>query len=141
MSGVQASPARLRFLEYSWRWSDIRDVAAAAAAAAEGPVHIYVERRGDRYRWSLAHPGGSYPLIRVTARFLEVDYHRIMVPFRTTADGFAIWCKDPDHPEEPDAWAVLRIEDRPSVDELVTRIMVALGGLSSGEAPEGEGRA
>ena len=68
---------------------------------------LYVERRADRFRWGLVHPGGGYPLLRITARFLGVDHHRIFVGFRTLPDGSALLCEDPDQVDEPDEWAIL----------------------------------
>jgi hypothetical protein len=59
------------------------------------------------YRWSLMHLGGSYPLLRITARFLRVDYTRITVGFRAVADGVYVLCADPEQPTRAVAWAVV----------------------------------
>jgi hypothetical protein len=53
------------------------------------------------------HPGGGYPLLRVAARFLRVDYTRVMVGFRTVADSVFVVCADPDVPMSAEAWAVV----------------------------------
>jgi len=63
-----------------------------------------VERRSDHYRWSLAHPGGGYPILRITARFLHVDHSRIVVGFRTLSNGIALMCDDPKIVQEADVW-------------------------------------
>jgi hypothetical protein len=85
----------------------LQDVALAVSVASESGHRIYVERRSDLYRWSLAHSGGGYPLLRITARFLHVDHGRIFVGFRTLPNGMAIMCDDPNIVEEPDTWAIL----------------------------------
>ena len=56
-----------------FRPSALDDVAEAVSVATEKFHDIYVERRGDQYRWSFATKGGPYPLLRITARFLEMD--------------------------------------------------------------------
>jgi hypothetical protein len=43
---------------------------------------------GDRYRWSLIQRGGPYPLSRITAEYLQVDYHSIIVGCREVGDGW-----------------------------------------------------
>lgn len=43
-------------------------------AVTEGERDIYVERSRGQYLWSLCSKGGSYPLLRITARFLKADY-------------------------------------------------------------------
>jgi hypothetical protein len=50
---------------------------------------VYVERLGEAWRWSLAHQGGLYPLLRITARFLRVDYDRIAIGARAV-DGWSV---------------------------------------------------
>lgn len=39
----------------------------AVSVATEFQTSVNVERLGDRYRWSLIHRGGPYPLLRITA--------------------------------------------------------------------------
>ena len=42
-------------------WSVLNVVADAVAAASQTESILYVERLGDKYRWSLATRGGGYP--------------------------------------------------------------------------------
>jgi hypothetical protein len=99
-------------IEYTRTPTTLTAVAAAVATAAnERNGAIYVEKFPDGYRWSPAQPGGVYPLMRTVAAFLDVDYHRIIVGFRTVAgdDGrsYAILCEDPKDVVEPLDWALL----------------------------------
>jgi hypothetical protein len=75
--------------------SSLADVAEAVAVAAKHERRVYVERVDGNYRWSFTHPGGGYPLLRITARFLCVDYTRIMVGYRTVTEGVCVLCADP----------------------------------------------
>ncbi len=43
------------------------DRCEAAAVELRVQTNVYVERLGDRYRWSLIHRGGPYPLLWITA--------------------------------------------------------------------------
>ena len=63
------------------------DVAQAIADAASrhAPL-VYVERHGERWRWSLAHRGGPYPLLRETARFLGMPPSSLLMSC-TCVDG------------------------------------------------------
>lgn len=81
------------------------------SVASELERRIYVERRSPLYRWSLAHSGGGYPLLRIAARFLGIDYKRIYLGYRTLPDGTAIICDDPQAVGEPDEWALLSLPD------------------------------
>ncbi len=65
------------------------DVAAAVSTASEVERLFYIEYLGDGWRWSLAHRGGAYALMRITARFLGVDYRAMLIGFRTV-DGVAV---------------------------------------------------
>ena len=87
-------------------------MAKAIATASEIERHLYIERRGELFRWSLAHRGGSYPLLRITARFLDVDYQRIYVGFRTLPNGYSIICENPSDFDDPDAWCILDLDDQ-----------------------------
>jgi len=101
--------ARVALIQSNRTWSELDKVALAVSIASESERRIYVERRAQLYRWSLAHPGGAYPLLRIAARFLGIDYTRIYVGFRTLPDGTAIICDDPQTVEQPDAWALLTL--------------------------------
>lgn len=68
------------------------------------------------------HPGGAYPLLRITARFLKIDYHRLLIPFRTLDDGNAIVCRNPDRPSRSKAWALIDFDDPATPHEVEIRI-------------------
>lgn len=79
------------------------------------------------WRWSLAHRGGSYPLLRITARFLRVNYARIIIGFRTIADGYAVLCEDPKVLQRPEAAAVIDFEAHSSPATVERRILEVFG--------------
>jgi hypothetical protein len=83
---------RQALLRSVFRSSPLETVAAAVSVATEDQRRVYVERRGDSWRWSLTHSGGSYPLLRISARFLRMDYQRLAIGIRTVAEGVAILC-------------------------------------------------
>src|SRR5207249_1228641 len=98
---------RLELLRSVFEPSTLDDVAQAVAVATETERHIYVERVAGGYRWSLTHPGGGYPVLRVTARNLRVGYPGILVPFRTVEDGVCVLCRDPEETLQAERWAVV----------------------------------
>ena len=100
---------RLGTIECTKTWSSIEQVASAIVVASTGLHWIYVERRGTQYRWSFAHSGGGYPLLRVVAQYLGVDHRRLIIGFRTLENGIAILCEDPDVFDEPGAFEVVPI--------------------------------
>jgi hypothetical protein len=117
---------RLELLRSVFQPSSLDDVAEAVAAASEHERRIYVERVDGGYRWSLTHPGGGYPLLRITARFLRVDYTSFAVGFHTVADGVCVLSGDPGEATRPKAWAVVEF-DGPTLPEAVEEsILVAL---------------
>lgn len=122
----QPDSERRRLLRSVYEPSPVDAVAEAVAVATEHENRIYVERLDNSYRWSLTHPGGMYPLLRITARFLQVDYHRIVIGFRAVAEGVYVLCEDPANPDEPDAWAVLDFEGPAEPAEVEERIVLAL---------------
>ena len=105
-------------------------------ASAVTPLH-YVERRADVYRWSPAHRGGPYPLLRVTAKLLGVDHRELVLPFRglpKTAPGFGadgFWdglciVAASEHATPPDAWTVLELEQPVTQASIQKRLAAAL---------------
>ena len=105
----RADPGRRRLIRSVFEPSPLEEVAVAVTIASlEEAGDIYVERTKGRYRWSLAHRGGPYPLLRIVARFLHGDHQLAMIGYWTTPDGWCIWVKDPGARVEPDAFAVLR---------------------------------
>src|SRR5436190_24003751 len=124
--GDRPDAERLRLLHSALHPSALGDVAEAVAAATETERRIYVERTGDGYRWSLTHSGGPYPLLRITARFLRVDYTRIVVPCRSVAPGVCVLIANPEDTAEPDRWAVIEFDGPTSADAVGRRIVEAL---------------
>ena len=51
--------------------------------------------------------GGPYPLLRITAKYLQVDYHSIIVGCREVGDGWSGLNGNQTESLEPDAWAIL----------------------------------
>jgi hypothetical protein len=127
MATADTTPARRAQLILSTRdWSPLPDVAEAVSVATECETAIYAERLGSRYRWSLVHRGGPYPLLRITARFLQVDYQRIIIGFRPVGDGFSALLPDEDEPAQPDVHTVLLFDGPTPADEVEARILSAL---------------
>jgi len=103
------------------------DVVAHAVATASGKTRlIYVERRASLYRWSPAHRGGPYPLLRETAKVLGADYHALVLPCRGLPTGLAIVDAEPAYGEPADAWTVLEFDSAQPVDLVRTRLRAAL---------------
>ena len=129
MTGINAErpdPYRLELLRRVFEPSCLDDVAEAVAVATEYERHVYVERVEGGYRWSLTHPGGSYPLLRITARFLRTDYTHLAVAFRTLTDDTYVLCADPQEQTTPKAWAILDFDRPTSPDTTSERIQLAL---------------
>ncbi len=118
---------RVTLIQSIRTWSPLGDVAEAISVASTVENRIYVERLGDRYRWSLSSKGGSYPLLRATARFAEVDYQRIVVGFRTLADGTAIISDDPGAVDEADAWALVDVVEPVSPTDAADLVTGCIG--------------
>jgi hypothetical protein len=119
-------PERERLCRSVFRPSPLEDVAEAISVATEQFPDVYVERRGDLYRWSLAtRGGGAYVLLRLTAKYFRVDYLSVVVGFRQVGDGWCVQMVDETY-VDPDAWAVLRFDDFATVDQVRDRIEGAL---------------
>jgi hypothetical protein len=111
--GDQPDPQRVRLFLCIFEPSSLDRVVEAVSVATADETRVYVERIGTGYRWSLTHPGGAYPLLRITARFLRIDYHCLVIGFRSIAEGVFILAGDPATDQDPDAWTVLAF-DRPT---------------------------
>jgi hypothetical protein len=122
MSTLGTDPSRSRFIMSTRDWSPLSEVAQAVSVATEKETELYVERLGSLYRWSLIHRGGAYPLLRITARFLQVDYQRIFIGFRPVGDGYSRLGADDPEPINPDAWAILHFDGPIMVDDVEARI-------------------
>ena len=122
---TRPDPERERLCRSVFRPSPLEEVAEAVSVATERFHDLYVERRGDRYRWSFATKGGPYPLLRITARFLQMDPYSLRgVGSRVIDDG---WCTQiVEGDTEPDASVVLRFDEPTTVDQTRERIEGAL---------------
>lgn len=124
-------PVRRSLLRSAFEPSPLASVAEAVSVATGDERRLYVERIGSRWRWSLTSSGGFYPLLRITARFLRVDYHRIGVGFRAVADEVCVLSVDPDDPASADAWALIDFDGPTSSTIVEERILQAFGSSSS----------
>ena len=121
-----STPSRTQLIVSTRDWSSLSDVARAVSVATEHETKVYVERLDDRYRWSLIHRGGPYPLLRITARFLQVDHRSVYVGFKQIQDGYSALCADPEQQSAPSASAILAVAGPTSEDEAEHRIRQAL---------------
>lgn len=103
------------------RGSSLREVASAIAhaTATHCPLIVYVEQRGADYRWSPAHRGGPYPLLRTVAKMLGVDHHQLVLPFRQV-DELTV-AADPESPP-PDRSVVLEFDEPATAEQVLERI-------------------
>ena len=93
----------------------LEQVAEQISASGARFDRIYVERRGTKYRWSLVHLGGPYPLLREVAQLLDVSYHSLVLPFGTVEEWTIVLTEDLD--ANPDACGFMQ----PAPDALVNR--------------------
>ncbi|HEY5519017.1 MAG TPA: hypothetical protein VIK08_00015 [Candidatus Limnocylindrales bacterium] len=110
--------------------STLPAVAQAIADASRPRSLFYVERFGHHCRWSPAHRGGPYPLLRETAKLLDVDYHTLVVHARaispTGFDADGIWAGvsalDFGDETPPDASMVLNLDGPTSEQQVLERL-------------------
>ncbi len=107
--------------------SPLEEVADAVFVASERESEIYVERFDDRYRWSLVHKGGAYPLLRITAHFLQMDYHSLAIGYRSVAGGYTALAEYPEDEPVPDASAIIALEWGTLPPDAAARIRAAVG--------------
>lgn len=116
------NPERANLFRSVFHLSPLEEVAEAITVAIEMFHEIYVERRGDQWRWSLAHKGGPYPLLRISAQFLQMDYCLLAgIGSRVVGDGWCVQIVD-DFGHEPDGWSVLTF-DSPATVQQVTETL------------------
>jgi hypothetical protein len=119
---MRPPPERLRLARSMRRVSSLAVVAEAVAEATRTDREIYVERWASGWRWSLAHRGGAYPLLRIVARFLQIPHDALMLSFDTTTDGYAYFRPPPRNPARPRGWTVLRFDRPATAEEVRARI-------------------
>lgn len=105
------------------RATALAEVIEAIASLGAAPLNVYVERRGPLYRWSIAHQGGPYPLLREVARSLDIPHSSLLIHC-TAVDEWTIVAPGTEM-GPPDAWMVIASgADR---DALKTRVEGELG--------------
>lgn len=122
-----AIPSRSQLFFSTREWSPLEDVALAVSVATENVSRLYVARLDEEYRWSLIHRGGPYPLLRITARFLEVDHQSIFIGFESVGDGYSALCEDPEIERKPSASAILSFDGPTPKTDAERLIREALG--------------
>lgn len=119
------NPLRAKCIRSVFTPAPLDDVALAVAEATSFQRRLYIERLGELWRWSLIHSGGGYPLLRLAALYLEMDYQALFVGFRTVTDGLCILCQDPEVVQAPDRWSVVEFDGPTSPEEVARRIRAA----------------
>jgi hypothetical protein len=109
---------RSQLIKSTGEWSTIETVSLAVSVATEFQTNVYVERLGDRYRWSVIHRGGPYPLLRITAKYLQVDYTSIIVGCREVGDGWSGLNGNETESSEPDSWVILTFDGSTAVADV-----------------------
>ncbi len=118
---------KLHLWESVQRVSSLRAVAEAVAVAIRTAPLIYVERWATGWRWSLAHCGGPYPLLRITAVFLEIPYQEVVLGYDTTPDGCS-YVRASERTRaggSPQGWGLLAFEQPVAAREARARILGA----------------
>jgi hypothetical protein len=106
----------------------LEDIAEAISVASTVERRVYVERVSDElegWRWSLQHRGGTYPLLRITARFLKADYGKIVI--LCAARGGASYLVQPDDPHRAIKWRFVDLDGPMSPELVEIKILEAFG--------------
>jgi len=133
MPTAETDPARATLILSTRDWSPLSDVVEAVSVATEDESQVYVERLAHRYRWSPVHRGGPYPLLRITARFLQADYQNIFIGCRDVGGGYS--ALDPGESVTPDAWTTVTFDGPTAADQVQARIASELSAGASGYDP------
>lgn len=117
------NPERQRLFKSVLHPAPLDEVARAISAATEVEDTIYVERVGGLWRWSLVTKGGPYPLLRITAQYLQIDYTVLVgVGSKVVGDDYCVQIVDEDGPQA-DAWGVLEFGGPTAPEDVVARIV------------------
>jgi hypothetical protein len=65
-------------------------------------------------------------LLRITARFLQVEHHKIMIGFRTLPDGFSVLCDGPKVVQHPEVAGIIEFEPDSAPASVERRILDGL---------------
>jgi len=125
----QMSAARRRKLARTMMEpSSAEDVVDAIATfARRSDAQVYVERRGDGFRWSPVG-SGPYAVTREIARLLDLDYHSLIVGCAAVKAASVAAPEGPQMPE-PAAWLFIA----PSAHK--NAVMTALASLTAADRP------
>ncbi len=113
------------------RVSSLAEVCEAISAASTRGDAVHVERWASGWRWSPAHRGGPYPLLRIVARLLEIPHHGIPMPYKTNPQRCAF--VPPNRRSRPLATATLTPEGPLDAGEARRRILAALPAAKPGK--------
>ena len=95
--------------------SEFEDVVLAITYVTNPAHHtVYVERRGGRFRWSFAHRGGPYPLLREVASYAGIPHDQIVLATETV-DGWTVARAEPVPPEPVDAHGFIQPASDPAI--------------------------
>ena len=73
------------------QWSEPADVIDAIVSATEAyDLTVWVGASEHGWRWSPATKGGPYPLLRMVARYLNLDHRQLLVGAIASGDGWTI---------------------------------------------------
>jgi len=127
---------RQRLWESVRRVSTLERVCEAMSAATAGNRAFHVERWTTGWRWSPAHRGGAYPLLRVVAQYLGIPYQTVLLPFETNASGYAVVPHSKRARSGPQRTTTLKFDGPADEHEVRTRILAALTAPQHGELGE-----
>jgi hypothetical protein len=124
------------------------DLAEALVLASEHSCRVLLSVTRDyRFGWALTHQGGPYPLLRITARFLGVDYRSMVLPARSVEGTSAVGDPDAERSDETADTQLVHLAE-PLDTAAARRLIVATFGIEAiGPArrarprPKGDARA
>jgi len=130
---MSADLDRQRLAQSMFSPRPLDEVAEAIALATEHEHLLYVERTDAGWRWSLAHKGGGYPLLRIYARFLQVDHHGLYIGFEGLDSGLTIALGKDGQSAKGRQHALLEFGHATTPTEAKRRITEAFGQLEPAE--------
>jgi hypothetical protein len=121
-SDTPPEPSRIGPLESAFAFSPLGVVCAAVVLATEIDPELFIERQGDRYRWSFASRDGAFALLEKAARFLRIDQSQLLVGFRTLDDGTCVLLDDRVGFEPSDEAALITFKVPSTESEIADQI-------------------
>jgi hypothetical protein len=104
--------------------SEFEDVVLAITYVSADRT-IYVERRGDRFRWSIARRDGGGSMLQEIGAYLGVPHDQISVSLQTV-DGWRVVRADPEPAEPVDIYGFIQPTSDPAI--VGARMLAALSG-------------